>query len=331
MHRFYEPTSCPDGCAPTWRHTTGNWRRIDFVAFPLHWLSSCSSARTWQNGELALQDGADHRAASFGSLVLVTASTKTSLPGEHSSSLMWLSVQKPFWSTTTGTLTEWNLPAPCWLASSVQRWLHLQRGAQKQIGSPQILGQLLSSTENDGSIFLRGSGSASPFSCGLRYGLGAFPRLSWLEKQMQTSAVIVSAVLGCAAKPSAFKPTWTTVCPLPFGLLSDISPRTRREGVRNQLLYSELHRVIWQDYSKMFPLHLRRLTPPLRLLSLILTIILRLWMPFRKLLQEKPLVPTSRQAAARFAFLSRLFAKVGDYCRAPLAKTWLTLRSLTNH
>ena len=60
----HEPTSCPNGCGPTWRHTNGNWRRVDFVALPLYWLSACSNAHTWQHGELALQDREDHRAAS---------------------------------------------------------------------------------------------------------------------------------------------------------------------------------------------------------------------------------------------------------------------------
>ena len=35
-----------------------------FVALPLHWLSACSNARTWRNGELALLDREDHKAAS---------------------------------------------------------------------------------------------------------------------------------------------------------------------------------------------------------------------------------------------------------------------------
>ena len=60
----HELTSCPDGGGPTWRHTTGNWRNIYFDALPLHWLSACSNAHTWQHGELALQDREDHRAAS---------------------------------------------------------------------------------------------------------------------------------------------------------------------------------------------------------------------------------------------------------------------------
>ena len=43
----HEPTSsCPDG-----GHTTGNWRRIDFVALPLHWfavgLLQCAHLATW--------------------------------------------------------------------------------------------------------------------------------------------------------------------------------------------------------------------------------------------------------------------------------------------
>ena len=60
----HEPTFCPDGGSPIWSHTTGNWRRIDFVALPLHWLSACSNVHTWQHGELALQDREDHRTAS---------------------------------------------------------------------------------------------------------------------------------------------------------------------------------------------------------------------------------------------------------------------------
>ena len=65
----HEPTSCPDGGGPTWRHTTGNLRRIDLVALPLHWLTACSNAHTWQHGELALQDREDHTAASVDVLI----------------------------------------------------------------------------------------------------------------------------------------------------------------------------------------------------------------------------------------------------------------------
>ena len=106
-----------------------------------------------------------------------------------------VSAQKPFGGLcpagpTIGTLTEWKLPSPSWLAF-FKWWLRLQRRVQKQIGLRQILGQLLSSTENVGIISLRGSGSASPFSCGLPFGLGALPPLTRLGKQRQTSVLIV--------------------------------------------------------------------------------------------------------------------------------------------
>ena len=183
----------------------------------------------------------------FSSLVLVIVSTEISLPGEHLSSKMLLSAQKPFGGlcpagTSIGTLTEWKLPSPSWLELFLQRWLSLQRGAQKQISSRQILGQLWSSTENVGINSLRGSNSASPFSCGVPFGLGALPPLTRLEKQRQTSVKIVwslhckrvicsllqsrqqrrlkrTVVLGCAAKPSAFKRIPTMVCPVHFPMV----------------------------------------------------------------------------------------------------------------
>ena len=81
----------------------------------------------------------------FSSLVLVIVSTEISLPGEQSSSQTLLSAQKPsgglcLAGPSIGTLTEWKLPSPSWLALFLQWWLRLQRGAQKQIGSRQILG-----------------------------------------------------------------------------------------------------------------------------------------------------------------------------------------------
>ena len=262
-------------------------------------------------------------------------------------------------------MTEWKLLLPSWLASSSQLWLRLKRGAQRRTGSRQILGRLLSSTEIVDITSLRGSGSANPFSCGSPLELGALTPLTRLEKQRQTSVEIVlqsrqqrrlkqTAVLGCVAKPPAFKRIATMVCPLPFGLLSDISPRKRREGVRNLLLCSGLHRVtlqvrlrIWPgcgetpssvrsidgersfQHVPMFPLPLRCLTPPLRLLSLMplvcLTFILQLWMPFRKLRLEKPLasdlIPVELLKAGSSPLcllLARLFSKVGEH-RAPLA------------
>ena len=196
MHRFcaelllalpathHEPTSYPDGGGPTWRHTTGNWR-IDFVALP---LLSAGPMRTLGNMvSLEKITKLPQWMFPFSSLVLVTASTKTSLPGEHSSSQMLLSVQKPFGGQClagpiTGTLTQRKFPSPSLLVLSLQQWLHLQRGAQKQTGSRQILGQLLSSTENVGIISSRGSGSASPFSYSLPFGLGALPPFVQAQK-----------------------------------------------------------------------------------------------------------------------------------------------------
>ena len=298
----------------------------------------------------------------FSSLVLVNVSTEISLPGEHSSSQMLLSAQKPsgglcLAGLITGTLTEWKLLLPSWLASSSQLWLRLKRGAQRRTGSRQILGRLLSSTEIVDITSLRGSGSANPFSCGSPFELGALPPLTRLEKQRQTSVEIVlqsrqqrrlkqTAVLGCVAKPPAFKRISTMVCPFPFGLLSDIFQGKGEMGSESLLLFSGLHRVtlqvrlrIWPgcgetpssvrsidgersfQHVPMFPLPLRCLTPPLRLLSLMplvcLTFILQLWMPFRKLRLEKPLAPTSfllsflRQAAARFVcFLPDCFPRL---------------------
>ena len=91
----------------------------------------------------------------FESLVLVIVSTEISLPGEHSSSQTLLSAQKPFGGLcqagpSIGTLTGGKLLLPSWLASFLQLWFRLERGAQKQIRSRQTLGQLLSSTENVG-------------------------------------------------------------------------------------------------------------------------------------------------------------------------------------
>ena len=82
------------------------------------------------------------------------------------------------------------------------------------------------------------------------------------------------------------------------------------------------------QHVQVFPLPLRCLTPPLRLLSLMplvcLTFILRLWMSFRKLRLEKPgpdLIPVELLKAGSSPLcllLARLFSKVGDQ-RAPLA------------
>ena len=142
---------------------------------------------------------------------------------------------------------------PSWLASSSQLWLRLERGAQKRTGSRQILGRLLSSTETVDITSLRGSGNANTFSCGLPFGLGALSPLTRLGKQGRTLLATVwrqhskrtfcsllqsrqqrrlkqTVVLGCVARPPAFKRISTLVCPLPFGLLSDFSPRKKREG-----------------------------------------------------------------------------------------------------
>ena len=236
----HDPTSCPDGGEPTWRHTTGNWRRIDFVALPLRWLCACYMVSL--PFRIKKITGLLRWIFPFSSLVLVFVSQEISLPGEHLSSQMLLSAQKPFGGQCLagpiiGTLTEWKLLLPSWLASFLQLWLRLKRGAQKQIGSRQTLGPIFSCTENVGINSLRGSGSASPFSCGLPFGLGALPPLTRLGKRRQTSVLIVwslhckrvfcsllqsrqqrrlkqTVVLGCAAKPSAFKRISTMVCPL---------------------------------------------------------------------------------------------------------------------
>ena len=185
----------------------------------------------------------------FNSLDLVIVSSEISRPREHSSSQTLLSAQKPFGGLclagpSIGTLTGWKLLLPSWLASFLQLWLRLKRGAHKRIGSRQILGHLLSSTENVDITSLRGSGSANPFPCALPIGLGALPPLTRLGNRVESAlqarflqsvakqaakAAQQTVVLGCAAKPPAFKRISTMACPLPFGLLSGISPRTRRE------------------------------------------------------------------------------------------------------
>ena len=190
----HEPTSCPNKGGPTWRHTNGNWRRIDVVALPLYWLSACSNAHTWQHGELAFRTGRITELRRwmfpFSFPVLVNVSTEISLPGERSGSQMLLSAQKLFGGLclvglSIGTLTGWKLLSPSWLASFLQLWLRL-RGVQRWTGSRQILGRLLSSTETVDTMSLRGSGSENPFSCGFPYGLGALSPLAKLGRQGQT-------------------------------------------------------------------------------------------------------------------------------------------------
>ena len=103
--------------APTWRHTTGNWRRIDFVVLPLQWLSACSNAHTWQHGELALQVREDHRAAS------VDVSLQLPCTGQrvNRNFASWRALKLPdvaqrseacLAGLSTGTLTGWKLLLP---------------------------------------------------------------------------------------------------------------------------------------------------------------------------------------------------------------------------
>ena len=195
----HEPTSCLDGGGPTWRHTTGNWRRIDFVALPLHWLSACSNAHTWQHGELALQDREDHRAASVdvspqlpctGQRVNRNFASRRALKLPDVAQRSEASGGLCLAGLSTGTLTGWKLLLPSWLAH-FRTVLRLKRGAQKRTGSRQILGRLLSSTEIVDITSLRGSGSANPFSCGLPIGLGALSPLTRLGKQGRTLLAIV--------------------------------------------------------------------------------------------------------------------------------------------
>ena len=308
----HEPTSCPDGGGPTWRHTTGNWRRIDFVALHLQWLSVCSNAHTWQHGELALQDREDHRAASLDvSLQLLCSGQPVNrnfasgralkLPDvAHRSDALWRSV--PSWpqhwhidrmdaSFTKlariifGTVAppEKRCPKAEWITSDTWAAVELHRDCRHHFFARIRQRKSLLLLRKQGRTLL-----AIVWSLHCKH---AFCSLLQSRQQRRLKQTVV---LCCAAKPPTFKRIPTKVCPLPFGLLSGISPRKRREGVPNQLLFSGLHRVtlqvrlrIWPGCGKtpcsvrsidgerslqhvpVFPLPLRCLTPPLRLLSLM--------------------------------------------------------------
>ena len=151
-----EPTSRPDGSGTTWTHTTGNWRRIDLVALPLLGCRPVPIRTLGRTVNLPFKmeriTGLLRWVFPFSSVVLVYVSAEISLPGEHSSSQMLHSAQKPsgglcLAGLSTGTSTGWKLLLPSWLASFSQPWLRLKRGAQLRTGSRQILGWLLSSTE----------------------------------------------------------------------------------------------------------------------------------------------------------------------------------------
>ena len=350
-----EPTSCPDGGGPTWSHTTGNWRRIDFVALPLHWLWACSNAHTRQHGELALQDAASVDV----SLQLPCTGQRVNrnfasrrelkLPDvAQRSEALWRSVPGPsqHWhiDRTEASFTklariifatvappEKRCPKADWITSETWAAIELHRDCRYHF---------LERIRQRKSLLLRlafWAWSPSTFDQARK----ARADLAGNRMEYALQARFLQSVAKQASKAAqACRRSWLrrgSRCPLPFGLLSDISPRKRREGVRNQLLFSGLHRVtlqvrlgIWPACGKtlssvrsidgekpfqhvpMFLLPLRCLTPPLRLLSLM-----HLWMPFRKLRLEKALAPTSfllsssRQAAGRFVcFLPDCFPKL---------------------
>ena len=261
----------------------------------------------------------------------------------------------------------------------LQLWLRLKRGAQKRIGSRQILGQVLSSTENVDITSLRGSGSANPFSCALPFGLGALPPLTRLGNRVQSAlqARFLHSVAKQAAKAAqADRRSWLRrqatsiqadldngVSTSLWSFVRYLSKNKARRGPKPAVTpqgdiassFEDLARV-WQGtffreidrreeiipkcaYVPFASQMLDTTTPPPVVdAPVCLTFFLRLWMPFRKLRLEKPLVPTSfllsfsRQAAARFVcFFPDCFPKLlitelrqrGDGVKTfPFPKSW---------
>ena len=210
-------------------------RRNDVVALPMYWLSACSNAHTWQHGELVLQDREDHRAASVDvSLQLPCTGQRVNrnfasrralkLPDvAQRSEALWRSV--PRWPQhwhidrveasftklariifATVAPPEKRCPKADWITPGSWAAIELHRDCRHH--------------------FLRGSGSANPFSCGLPLGLGALSPLAKLGRQGQTLLETVwsllckrafcsllqsrqqrrlkqTVVLGCVAKPPA--------------------------------------------------------------------------------------------------------------------------------